>query len=91
MLFTRYGCDHVGCTAERREVNNWFVVVEDNHGLRILHWDQCSVRDLKTGKHFCGWAHAASYITERLVPSGAHAAEAPKLRPPLNADGSENA
>ena len=61
-------CDWVGCGAQRREVNRWYVVTCDSFGVHIWKWETCSDEDMKIGKHFCGLAHAFQYASKALTP-----------------------
>jgi len=97
----RCECDHLGCGAVRRDVNNWCVVTESRRGVCILHWEHCTETQIKTGKHFCGqleaFVYASSAFTapqqERAVDDATHIPHAPlayTVAPSLNRDGSSN-
>jgi hypothetical protein len=90
MLGVEGQCDHLGCGAVRRDVNNWYVTMEDEVGVRVMHWDKCSPQMLKGGRHWCGLPHALIYISSVLGPSELHSEQGIKLTPPLNRDGSSN-
>jgi len=61
-------CDFPGCTAVRREVNFWYVVTEDNRGVRIYKWEKCPPKAMQEGKHFCGLNHAFGAASKSLTP-----------------------
>lgn len=82
-------CDHPQCGAVRREVNHWFVVVADDLGVRIYHWEKAPQGAIKRGKHFCGGAHALHYASKMMTPDGAkqNRESTLDLKPPLSRDG----
>jgi hypothetical protein len=97
----RCECDHLGCGAVRRDVNNWCVVTESRRGVCILHWAHCTETQIKTGKHFCGQLQAFIYASsaftaprpERDIDEATHTPHAPLayvVAPVLNRDGSSN-
>lgn len=78
----RCECDHVGCGAVRRAVNNWYVVTCSEAGVSILHWACCTVAQRKTGKHFCGLQQAFICASEVLSnPVDQSAVEEPEHIP----------
>jgi hypothetical protein len=94
----RCECDHLGCGAVRRDVNNWCVVTESRRGVCILHWEHCTETQIKTGKHFCGQLQAFIYASgaftaprqERDIDEATHIPHAPLayiVAPVLNRDG----
>ena len=84
-------CDFLGCDAQRREVNRWFVLMEDSSGVHIYHWDECPTKAMKEGKHFCGVAHVMQTASNLLTPDNARANREPtlELKPPLNREGTK--
>ena len=61
-------CDWIGCGQQRRAVNHWYVVTEDDTGVQIWRWDKCPEDKMYSGKHFCGLAHAFLYASKALTP-----------------------
>jgi hypothetical protein len=84
-------CDFPGCTAQRREVNNWYVITEDQYGVRIYHWDKCPTQHMEEGKHFCGLDHAFRYASNVMTPNhtDANRESTLELNPPLNREGTK--
>jgi hypothetical protein len=82
-------CDHLGCGAQRREVNRWYVVTFDIFGAHIWKWETCSDEDMKIGKHFCGLAHAFQYASKVLTPDETKVGREStlELKPPLTREG----
>ena len=64
----QFQCDHIGCTAVRREVNNWLaVLLVDGYEVCIYEWDRAVHKKvLKKCKHFCGVAHALHFVSQSL-------------------------
>jgi hypothetical protein len=82
-------CDFPQCQAQRREVNNWYVVAEDRYGVRIYHWDKCPTQYMKGGKHFCGLDHAFRHASSVMTPdhTDANRESTYELKPPLTREG----
>ena len=85
----QYQCDAVGCTAMRREVNNWLVVLYEENGVHIYHWDKAPKKAMESGYRFCGLDHALRYASNALTPNTTDPAREStlELRPPLGRDG----
>jgi hypothetical protein len=87
-----FECDHLGCTALRREVNHWYVVLADDSGIHIYVWDKAPVSAMKNGYRFCGIAHTTTFVSKQLTPDRPHDPEREstlELKPPLNREGKE--
>jgi hypothetical protein len=84
-------CDWPGCGALRREVNRWYVVVEDSIGVYIYHWETCPPEAMALGKHFCGLAHAFQYASKVLTPDETKVDRETtlELKPPLTREGTK--
>jgi hypothetical protein len=84
-------CDWTGCGAQRREVNRWYVVTDDSHGVHIWKWEMCSDEDMKIGKHFCGLQHAFLYASNVLTPdqTKVNRESTLELKPPLTREGTK--
>jgi len=82
-------CDYRGCGAQRREVNNWYVVSQDTSGVHIFHWDECPQKAMKDGKHFCGISHTMQSVSNFLTPNNtkSNRESTLELKPPLARDG----
>ncbi len=82
-------CDFSGCGAQRREVNNWFIVVQDSLGVHIFHWDECPQKYMKDGKHLCGISHTIQTVSNLLTPDTtvANRESTLALKPPLTREG----
>lgn len=84
-------CDHLGCGAERKTTNHWFVAYVDENGAHIYRWDKAPDEALKDGKCFCGVAHALLYASNALTPdtTDANRESTLELKPPLNREGTK--
>lgn len=84
-----YSCEFRGCTAMRREVNNWYVVFKDDNGVHIYHWDQCPARAMKEGIHLCGLGHMTQTVSNLMTPDTtvANRESTLELKPPLTREG----
>ena len=85
-------CDHVGCTAVRRSVNHWYLVLTDDSGVHVYQWDKAPKRAMEDGYRFCGIAHTMNYVSKALTPDTPPdpARESTlELKPPLNREGKE--
>jgi len=73
----------------RRQVNNWFVVLKDDNGVHIYHWDQCPARAMKEGIHLCGLGHMTQTVSNLMTPDTtvANRESTLELKPPLNREG----
>jgi hypothetical protein len=82
-------CDWLGCGAQRREVNRWYVVVPDSFGVHIYEWHKAPKRAMEDGKHFCGLGHAFQYASKVLTPDETKADREStlELKPPLTREG----
>ena len=45
-------CDHKGCKAIKRDVNNWWVVFKTSSGVHIYEWEKSPALAMTKGKHF---------------------------------------
>jgi len=88
-LESPYSCEFRGCGVLRREVNNWFVVLRDESGVHIYHWDKCPVRAMKEGVHLCGIDHALRTASNLLTPDTTvtNRESTLELKPPLTREG----
>ncbi len=73
----------------RRQVNNWFVVLKDDNGVHIYHWDQCPARAMKEGVHLCGIDHTIRTASNLLTPDTTKSDREStlELKPPLTREG----
>ena len=81
-------CDFPGCTAQRREINNWYVVYKDS-GVHVYHWDECPQKAMKEGKHLCGIGHMMQTVSNLMTPDTtvADRESTLELKPPLTREG----
>jgi hypothetical protein len=87
-----YECAALGCTAQRRETNHWFVVFIDSNGIHIYEWDKAPDRAMEEGYHFCGIAHTMGFLSKKLTPETVlnPARESTLKLKPLNREGKES-
>ena len=84
-------CDHKGCKAIKRDVNNWWVVFKTSSGVHIYEWEKSPALAMTKGKHFCGIAHMLDCVSHAVTPDETDAKRESTLvlKPPLSRDGSE--
>ncbi len=82
-------CDLLGCGAERKETNHWFIVTTNESGAQIYKWSSAPVEAMREGKCFCGVAHALLYASKELTPDTtfANRESTLELKPPLTREG----
>jgi hypothetical protein len=82
-------CDFPHCEAQRKQVNNWYVVLKDSSGVHVYHWDECPPRAMKEGQHFCGIAHTIQTVSNMITPdtTNANRESTLELKPPLTREG----
>lgn len=82
-------CDWVGCGAERRDVNRWYVVLPDAVGVHVYEWHKAPEQAMKIAKHFCGLGHALQFVSKVLTPdeTAPDRESTLDLKPPLTREG----
>ena len=85
-------CDTPNCGSVRTPTNHWYVVLADDSGVHIYRWANVSQKAMRTGRHFCGVAHAIQYASSVLTPDTTNMKREStlELKPPLTRDGAES-